>query len=331
MRKISQEEFIKRVEEKHGKDIEILGNYINKKTKVLVKHKCGYEWNANPEPLWNGHGCPRCSGKLKKNTSSIKKEIYELVGDEYEVIGEYIDTHTPIKFKHNICGNIFKMSPKAFIHNGQRCPHERYIRSAKSNSIPFDIIKDKIMELENGNYDIIGDYIKASKKVEFVHYICGRKFMLEPTRFIKGGIRCPYCYRSKGEEVIREYLTTNNYSFKEQFKIKECKNIRPLPFDFALFESNKLICLIEYDGAQHYEKKFNSNEKEFLRIQQNDQIKNEFCKSKKIILIRIKYVRSENPNIFKDKIINKLEKELAKYNMTIPSQASEETPRRCND
>lgn len=331
MRKISQEEFIKRVQDKHGKDIKILGKYINKRTKVLVKHKCGYEWNANPEPLWNGHGCPKCGGNIRKDTDKIKKEVFRLVGDEYEVIGEYIDTHTPIEFKHNICGNIFKMSPKAFIHNGQRCPNERYLKSANSNSIPFFIIKKDIEKLENGNYEIIGDYTKASEKVEFIHHKCGKKFMMEPTRFIRGGIRCPHCYRSKGEEVIREYLTINNYSFKEQFKIKECRNIRPLPFDFALFESNKLICLIEYDGAQHFEKKFSSNEKEFLRTQKNDKIKNDFCKNNKIILIRIKYIRSENPNIFKEKVINKLEQEFAKYNMTIPSQASEETPRRCND
>ncbi|EOU1496145.1 hypothetical protein P6O83_05980 [Clostridium perfringens] len=48
-------------------------------------------------------------------------------------------------------------------------------------------------------------------------------------------------------------------------------------------------------------------------------------------MIRIKYVRSENPNIFKNKVIEKIEREFAKYNMTIPSEAEKETFGTCND
>ncbi|WP_321834943.1 hypothetical protein [Clostridium butyricum] len=321
MKKISQEEFERRVYEVHGKNIKILGEYINKRTKILVKCICGYKWKTNPEPLWNGHGCPKCSNNMKKTTEQFKKEVYELVKDEYEVLGEYKSTHTPILLKHNICGNTFSMSPKSFLYDNQRCPKERYKKSAESNSIPLEEIQEKINKLGEGNYEIIGEYIAASKKTKFLHKICGNTFSMQPTRFIKGGIRCPHCYRSKGEEVIRDYLKDNDVVFKEQYKIKECKNIRPLPFDFAIFEDNKLKCLIEYDGSQHYGRKFNNDEEEFLKLKRNDKIKTEFCKDNNILLMRIKFVRSENPNIFKNKLISKLEKEFAKCNMTIPSQA----------
>lgn len=331
MKKLSHDEFVKKVNEAHGKDIEILGKYINKRTKVLIKHKCGYTWKTNPQTLYKGHGCPLCGGNVKKNTTTIKKEIFELVGDEYELLDEYINTNTPILFKHNICGNIFKMSPKAFIVSGQRCPKERYIKSAKSNSIPFYKIKMKIESLGKGDYEIVSEYVKSSQKVTFLHHSCGKTFELQPTRFIQGGIRCPYCYRSKGEEVISDYLKSNNIKFKEQYKIQECKNKRPLPFDFAIFEDDKLKCLIEYDGSQHYQAKFGVGKDEYLKIKYNDTIKNNYCKENNIILIRIKYVRSENPNIFKSKVIKKLENEFEKYNMTIPSQVNKETFERCND
>lgn len=330
-KKLNENEFLKRIKEIHNEDIEILGEYINRRTKILTRHKCGYEWEANPETLLKGHSCPKCSGNLKKNTKIIKEEVFNLVGDEYEVIGEYVNTHTPILFKHNLCGKEFLMAPKSFIRDGQRCPNERYIKSSKSNSTPFSEIIEKVKILGNGEYEIISEYIKSSQKVTFIHHTCGKTFELQPTRFIKGGIRCPHCYRSKGEEVIREFLKSQGYVFKEQFKIKECKNIRTLPFDFALFDKNKLICLIEYDGSQHFERKFGSSEEEFLKVKNNDIIKNNFCKENKIILIRIKYVRSDNPNIFKEKVINKLKEEFAKYNMTIPSQGLEETQTRCND
>ena len=213
------------------------------------------------------------------------------------------------------------MTPNAFLNHGQRCPKERYEKSAKSNSSPLNEVKDKVFELGKGEYEIVGEYVCASKKVEFLHKCCGHTFKMKPTRFIRGGIRCPYCYRSKGEEAIREYLQYNKIDFKEQYRIKECKNIRPLPFDFALFEKDNLKCLIEYDGSQHYYKKFGSSDEEFIRIKNNDRIKNEFCRDNNILLIRIKYVSNYNPNTFKDNVIKKLKHEFAKYNMTIPNQA----------
>ena len=332
MKRLSQQEFIERVEKVHGKEIQILGEYKSKREKILVKHMCGYIWYANPQSLYLGHSCPKCCGNIKKSTDIIKKEIFDIVGDEYELLGDYINSNTPILFKHNVCGNLFKMTPKAFIHRGQRCPNERYIRSSKSNIISYSKIKNEIEKIGDGKYKIVGDYIKSSEKITFFHTVCGKTFELKPTSFIKGGVRCPYCKRSKGEEVIREYLELNNIIFKEQYKIEGCKNVRPLRFDFAIFDSNdELICLIEYDGAQHFEKKFNCSEKEYLRLKENDDIKNNFCKNNNIRLIRIKYVRSSNPNIFKNKVIEKLKYEFAKNNMIIPSEAYKETLGTCND
>ena len=331
-KKISQEEFIRRVKEKQGDNFEILGNYVNRRTKVLTRcTKCGFEWEANPESMWTKkRGCPKCLKCLKKTTETFKKEVFELVGGEYEVIGEYVHTHEPILFRHRECGHEFMMEPNSFLR-GQRCPNERYKKSAKSNSMPEDEMRKKVFDKGKGKYEVVGEYVRASKKTTFLHKECGNTFEMAPSRFINGGIRCPHCYKSKGEDIIEEYLIKNNFEFKKQYRIKECKNIRSLPFDFAIFDNNKLKCLIEYDGAQHFTKKFGMSEKEFLRTQTNDRIKNDFCKLNNITLIRIKYVRSDNPKIFKEKVINKLLEEFAKYNMVIPSQAYEETLRRCND
>ncbi|EGT3757670.1 DUF2726 domain-containing protein [Clostridioides difficile] len=329
-KKLTNEEFIERIRKIHKTEIKVLGIYKNKRTKVLVKHKCGYEWEANPESLWSGSCCPLCSNNLRKTTDKFKSEISSLSGTEYEIIGEYINSSTPILFKHNLCGKTFKMRPTDFL-KGQRCPYERYKKSANSNTINFNIIKENVEQLGKGDYKIIGEYRGASKKAKFFHVSCGNYFYMEPTRFINGGIRCPHCYRSKGEEVIREYLNENKFDFKEQYKIKECKNKRPLPFDFAIFKKSEIKCLIEYDGSQHFMPKFNCSKEDFQKIKYNDEIKNEFCKKNNIPLIRIKYVRSENLNIIKNKIIKKLEDGFEKINMGIPSEASLETTGTCND
>lgn len=335
-KKLTHKQVIEKIKEKHGSKIVLLEEYKNSKTKIkTLCNECGYTWNGNPGSLCKGFGCPKCANNLKKDTETFKEEVYKVVGNEYTVLGEYINTHTKILMKHNECGNEFYMNPKSFLRDGQRCPNERYTRSAKTNmivqgkpNIKNELLKEKC---KKEGYLLIEDYKGSKVKLKIKHLECGYEYEVTPYAFLKQGSRCPKCNFSKGEKVIREYLEEKNINFKEQYKIKECKNIRPLPFDFAIFENNNLICLIEYDGSQHFHRKFNNSEEEFMRIKESDNIKNNFCKENNILLIRIKYVRSNNIDIFNKKVIEKLENEFAKYNMAIPSQDSEETPIRCRD
>lgn len=74
-----------------------------------------------------------------------------------------------------------------------------------------------------------------------------------------------------------------------------------LPFDFYLPEYN---CCIEYDGTTHYiPNKYGSwNTQENIELtQKHDKIKNEYCKKKKINLIRISYkeINKINPSFIK--------------------------------
>lgn len=99
---------------------------------------------------------------------------------------------------------------------------------------------------------------------------------------------------SNGVKRIKAFLLTQNFSFKEEHRIAECKNIRPLPFDFAIFYDKKLIALIEFNGIQHYQKirKF-GGKKAFVKQQLHDSIKVDFCRANNIPLLVVPY-DSEN-------------------------------------
>lgn len=320
-KRLSDEEFKMKVKKVHGDDMEVIKRYKDrKKVRVRVRHKCGYEWDVCSYSLVRGFGCPVCSGNKKVTTEEFKERVYKLVGDEYTVLGEYINNSTPIEIKHNVCNTTFYMAPKAF-SRGQRCPNERYIKSAKSNSHDIEYIKDKIRELGDGEYEIIGEYKNASSNIEFLHKKCGRKFYTAPKRFINNRVRCSCNYISKGEETIETYLKTNNIIYKTQYKIDKCRNIKPLPFDFAIFDDKgSLKCLIEYDGEQHFKPKF--SQESFERTIRNDKIKNQYCENNNIPLIRIKYIKT---NVLST-LYNYIEKELSNLkdiiDKTIPSQAS---------
>ena len=105
---------------------------------------------------------------------------------------------------------------------------------------------------------------------------------------------------SSGEIRIETYLKDNNINYEKQKSLPGCKWKYPLKFDFYLPDSN--IC-IEYDGIQHYRpiSKFGGIES-FEDSKIRDFIKDNYCRSNDIKLIRIKY----NQNIGIDSILSDL-------------------------
>lgn len=55
-----------------------------------------------------------------KTDEQFKQEVFNLVGDEYEVLEPYTNNQTEIRVKHNGCGHVYKVRPDNFL-SGQRC------------------------------------------------------------------------------------------------------------------------------------------------------------------------------------------------------------------
>lgn len=108
------------------------------------------------------------------------------------------------------------------------------------------------------------------------------------------------CLISKGEFLIGNYLKNNQIDFIKQYTFEDLKDIKVLKFDFAIFKNNNLICLIEYDGEQHFNK---DNMFYDEKIVEHDKMKNSYCLKNNIKLFRIKY---------SDNLIEKLE-QIIKY------------------
>lgn len=65
IRKRTGEEFIKEVNEKNHDNYELVGEYKDQTTRVLLRHSCGFIWNVRPADLVDGrqHSCPKCQRK----------------------------------------------------------------------------------------------------------------------------------------------------------------------------------------------------------------------------------------------------------------------------
>lgn len=141
----------------------------------------------------------------------------------------------------------------------------------------------------------MSDYVSCKTKVSVKHETCGNIYKTSRNTILQG-CGCPVCRESKGERRVRKYLLEKVFEFTSQYKLKNCRNVNPLPFDFAVSNNqNELSCLIEYDGEQHFKPiEHFGGEKGFQQRQHNDQIKNAFCKENNIPLIRIPYWDYDN-------------------------------------
>ena len=133
---------------------------------------------------------------------------------------------------------------------------------------------------------------------------CGNTFITRKDAILSEHTTSCGCIKSKGEMKINEILLKNNINFKKEYTFEDCKDIDLLRFDFALFTRNKLQCLIEYQGKQHYEyenKGWNTIE-HFNLLQKHDKMKKEYCKNNNIKLYIINY--NEDINKRMEEIIN---------------------------
>ena len=115
------------------------------------------------------------------------------------------------------------------------------------------------------------------------------------------GKRCPSCGNNyKGEIKVKKILDSYNIVSIQQYKFKDCKDIRELPFDFYLPDYDVLI---EYDGIQHFDIERAFKKDKFWDTVIHDAMKNSYCKDNNIKLIRIPYWEFDNiENILKQEL-----------------------------
>lgn len=243
----------------------------------------------------------------RKTHKEFTEEVFQLVGEEYSVLSRYINSLTKVKLKHNKCGHEWFVTPSSFTSTGSRCPKCAILITNKKIKLTQKEFESRVKKIHGSNYVVIGEYEHSEKKLTVKHVVCNTKYKVRP-KTILNGRGCPNCNLSKGERDIKLFLDNNMIDYKEQYKINECRNIYPLPFDFAIFDNGKLICLIEYDGRQHFESvEYWGGEKEFELSKRRDKIKRDYCQQNKIPLIEIPYWNYKNINkILETKLLRKL-------------------------
>lgn len=105
-------------------------------------------------------------------------------------------------------------------------------------------------------------------------------------------ISCGCFKKSKGEEKLSKLLKENGFNFIQQYKFEDLKGDSfNLFFDFAILDDQeKLSCLLEYQGEQHYTpQEYFGGKERFERQIKYDNLKREYCIKHNIKLVEIPY------------------------------------------
>lgn len=156
-----------------GDEYTFLDHYVNATTKIRVKHnKCGHIYGVTPGNFLKGSRCSYCFGNYKKTDDQFKKEVFDLIEDEYTFLDSYVNTITKLRVKHNQCGNTYKVKPNDFLQ-GCRCP---YCNSPKGETIINKILKSLKINYE---YQKTFDDLKDNSLLSYDFYIPDQDILIE--------------------------------------------------------------------------------------------------------------------------------------------------------
>lgn len=266
---------------------------------------CGEEFYTQYALITNGRKviqkdcCSHCTGKKASEVSKRKRAIkyigiarkiceengYTLLTTE----DEYTDIKMNIHFVCPIHGEQV-MSLDSFIR-GHRCEPCSYEERADGLRHDIEYVKERIESVNGNKWLNPEDYKSSVDRNLNIECSCGNVFTTSFVNYDKHNVNTCFscsCKESKGEQCIREFLTLNEIDFEQEKRFYDCRDVKPLPFDFYLPQYNLII---EFDGIQHFEEVHN---RDYETTKKHDEIKNKYCTLNGIDLLRIPYWQGSN-------------------------------------
>ncbi len=257
----------------------------------------------------NNNGCPYCSGLKVCLSNSILTthpeltKFWDIIKNKGLLPSEVSHASQSKHWWRCPKGHSWKAPSgnmiKGYKNESSGCPHcsGRLVSSENCLAISYPELINEWNFTKNGILTPNDITAFSAKKVWWVCKFCKNEWESTVCNRTKGRVGCPECKKSKGEKEITKTLDELKIEFKSQHRIKECRDKRPLPFDFAILKNNQVVGLIEYQGHFHFIPVNYGGKcgKDRLKKQQfHDKIKEDYCKNKNISFLSIHYKDFDN-------------------------------------
>lgn len=294
-KRYTQEEWENMIFQKYGTKYKSLEPYVGMRVKLkflCVEHG---EFYRTPDVFLRKTGCPKCGRKKMAKAITLSQELWDvrrklIHGEKYECVEPYVDSHTKLKFRCNVNPKhgYFYVSPNNVLSKKTGC--KNCANKINSNNLRKNVSYLKLLANKRGGDCLSITYDTMHTKYDWKCGKCKNVWKSSAANIYNGNW-CPKCSVSKGEFKISNLLNNLKINYTSEHRFNDCRNKKPLSFDFYLPDFN--MC-IEYDGIQHYKKTSGSWNTDLNLIKERDQIKNEYCKRVGIQLIRIPYTQINN-------------------------------------
>lgn len=232
--------------ELYGNEYEIIGNYYNSSTKILIKHlECGNLFEQTPSNHLSNHKpCP-CRFL---NTEKIQEISNSIHNNEYKILGEYKYINKKIEIRHLECGSIFNQIVSNHI-SGRGCP-----TCNLPKKITKDILQKRSDDINNNEYKIIGDYVDFNTKIEIMHKKCGKSYLQKPSYHYNGS-KCHNCNPKKRLNLfdvkvrISEIYNSSYKILSNNYEIKSSDIVDIFHIKCGTYFAKKLSYLLKGHGC----------------------------------------------------------------------------------
>lgn len=266
---------------------------------------CGAQYITQNDVLRHGRvmiskdACPKCAGKKASEVSYQKRadryysdleaicnELnYELLTEKSEFTGLCMRIRYRCK-KHGIREAILDNLLRG--HGCLLCSYESRFDSVRHDKRYVEAVINHV----DGNTLLNPDeYKNMTDRNLRIRCRCGNEYCTSFSNFLKHGVTSCYacsCKESNGETLVRRFLEDHDIRFVPEKRFKDCRDKKPLPFDFFLPDYD--IC-IEFDGKQHFEDI--DGFCDYDTVRRHDEIKNRYCTEHGIRMIRIPYYHGD--------------------------------------
>ena len=303
-KKFNFEEFITEANKVHNNKYIYKNSFFKKTTrKISIICKIHGDFEQGVSNHLSGIGCNKCSG-FYKNVDDLKNEFNIIHNNKYDYSKFLILNKWRNKI-NIICPVHGEFSQSIREHlRGSECQLCAKEKGSMMRTLDVESFINRSNMIHNFKYNYSD--VSFSNLNEKVRIICPEHgaFEQKANHHLNGSDCADCAVMSNGENQIKKLLMDNNIEHISQKRFTKCRNVKMLPFDFYLPKRN--IC-IEYNGGQHYAPiNVFGGINNFLKLQQNDTLKIDYCNKNNINLIIIalsKHVTKEKKLFYNSKEI----------------------------
>lgn len=200
-----------------NRSLQRYGDVVNSSTKT--KWNCLYcnnIWEATPNSVLRGSGCPNCNGKQMLSNNDVDAELKTR---PIKRIDNYCGFDRKINWRCENCSYVWKATPNNIITKGSECPECSKYTHGESKRLKYK--QDVENMLEEKSIQMVDTYYGVNYNYTFRCLMCGTEWNTNLNTIKNNDSNCPKC--SKNLPITNEQV--DNALAQQQRNIYRIQNI----------------------------------------------------------------------------------------------------------